>query len=246
MDFTKIDTIVKIENLSLLYEDKPLFENLHVNIYENEWNVILGSSGVGKSSLLRAIAKAEKRSIKKGIIKTKKDIKISWLSQEYSLYPWLNIVDNVQLFYHLKGKKSAQTTQKAKELLSLVKMEKHIHKKTYQLSGGQKQRVALARVLMEDADLVLMDEAFSALDAVTRIQLQDLTCKLLKNKSVILVTHDPQEALKLGNRIFILKNQPNPLEEVAKLKGDLPHKIELEKLWKLQQNLIDKLKEDEI
>ena len=94
---------------------------------------------------------------------------------------------------------------------------------------------------MQDADLILMDEPFSALDAITKIQLQDLTCNLLKNKTVVLVTHDPQEAIKLANHIYILKNQPVEIEEVAFLEGILPHKLSNEKLWNLQEELISKL-----
>lgn len=125
-------------------------------------------------------------------------------------------------------------------------MSKHLDKKTYELSGGQKQRVALARTLMSDANLILMDEPFSALDAITKIQLQDLTCQLLKNKTVVLVTHDPQEAIKLTNHIYILENQPVKINKVASLDGVLPHKLSNENLWDLQENLISKLKENNL
>ena len=152
-------------------------------------------------------------------------------------------MDNVQLYHHLKGTKTNQTLQKAEELLSQVNMSDHLNKKTYELSGGQKQRVALARTLMQDANLILMDEPFSALDAITKMQLQDLTCHLLKDKTVVLVTHDPQEAIKLANHIYILKNQPVVFEEVASLQGDLPHQLSNEKLWNLQEELISKLQE---
>lgn len=150
------------------------------------------------------------------------------------------------MYHHLKGTKTKQTLQKAKELLIQVNMSAHQNKKTYELSGGQKQRVALARTLMQEANLILMDEPFSALDAITKIQLQDLTCKLLKNKTVVLVTHDPQEAIKLANHIYIFKNQPVIIEEVASLQGTLPHLLSNEKLWNLQEELISKLKRSEI
>ncbi len=240
----KHNYIAQIQNLSLNFEDKPLFSNLNFNIIQNEWTVLLGSSGIGKSTLLRAIAGLDKKYISSGNIKIKENTKMAWLSQENSLYPWLSILDNVQLFYHLQGKKSKQTLQKAHEILEMVNMSEHIHKKPYELSGGQKQRIALARTLMQDADLILMDEAFSALDAVTRLQLQDLTCTLLKDKTVVLVTHDPQEAIRVGNNIYILKNQPVILEEVAHLKGALPHHLEEKELWDLQKNLIEKLKKE--
>jgi len=235
--------IVKIENLSLDFKGKKLFENLNFNILEDKNTALLGTSGVGKSTLLRAIANLENENISNGKIVLKEDTTIAWLSQENSLYPWLSILDNVQLYHHLKGSKTKQTLQKAKELIEQVNMTEHCEKKTYELSGGQKQRIALARTLMQEANLILMDEPFSALDAITKIQLQELTCKLLKDKTVVLVTHDPQEAIKLTNHIYILENQPLSIKEVASLQGELPHKLSNEKLWNLQEELISKLKE---
>ncbi len=238
--------IAKIQNLDLNFKGKKLFENLNFNILENTSSAILGSSGVGKSTLLRAIANLENENITNGQIILKKNTNIAWLSQENSLYPWLSILDNVQLYNHLKGNKSAQTLKKAKELLEQVNMSKHLDKKTYELSGGQKQRVALARTLMQEANFILMDEPFSALDAITKIQLQDLTCQLLKDKTVVLVTHDPGEAIRLTNHIYILENQAVKISEIAFLKGDLPHKLSNEKLWNLQEKLISKLKENNV
>ncbi len=234
--------IAQIQNLNLDFKGKKLFKNLNFDILENTSSALLGTSGVGKSTLLRCIANLEKENITKGEIVLKKGVTIAWLSQENSLYPWLSILDNVQLYHHLKGSKTKQTLEKANELLSQVNMTKHLDKKTYELSGGQKQRVALARTLMQEANLILMDEPFSALDAITKIQLQDLTCKLLKNKTVVLVTHDPQEAIKLTNHIYILENQPVKIEEIAFLQGTLPHKLSNEKIWNLQEELISRLK----
>ena len=238
--------IAQIQNLNLEFKGKKLFENLNFDILENRSTALLGTSGVGKSTLLRCIADLEKENITSGKITLKEGTNIAWLSQENSLFPWLSILDNVQLYHHLKGTKTKQTLQKAKELLNQVNMSAHQNKKTYELSGGQKQRIALARTLMQEANLILMDEPFSALDAITKIQLQDLTCELLKNKTVVLVTHDPQEAIKLANHIYIFKNQPIIIEEVASLQGTLPHLLSNEKLWNLQEELISKLKGSEI
>lgn len=238
--------IAQIQNLNLDFKGKKLFNNLNFDILENTSSALLGTSGVGKSTLLRCIADLEIENITSGKIVLKEGTNIAWLSQENSLYPWLSILDNIQLYHHLKGTKTKQTLQKARELLNQVNMSEHCDKKTYELSGGQKQRIALARTLMQEANLILMDEPFSALDAITKIQLQDLTCQLLKNKTVVLVTHDPQEAIKLANHIYILKNQPVTIEEVATLQGTLPHQLSNEKLWNLQEELISKLKGNEI
>jgi putative hydroxymethylpyrimidine transport system ATP-binding protein len=238
--------ITQIQNLNLDFKGKKLFNNLNFDILENTSSALLGTSGVGKSTLLKCIADLEKENITSGKIVLKEGTNIAWLSQENSLYPWLSILDNVQLYHNLKGTKTKKTLEKAKQLLSQVNMSKHCDKKTYELSGGQKQRVALARTLMQEANLILMDEPFSALDAITKIQLQDLTCDLLKDKTVVLVTHDPQEAIKLANHIYILKNQPVTIEEVATLQGTLPHQLSNETLWNLQEELIAKLKGSEI
>ena len=144
----KNNFIAQIQNLSLDFKGKKLFKNLNFNILENKSTALLGSSGVGKSTLLRCIADLEIENITDGKIILKEGTNIAWLSQENSLFPWLSILDNVQLYHHLKGTKTNQTLQKAEELLSQVNMSDHLNKKTYELSGGQKQRVALARTLM--------------------------------------------------------------------------------------------------
>ena len=160
-------------------------------------------------------------------------------------YPWLSIVDNVQL-ENVLLEINLQNHHQAKVLLEQVGMSEHLNKNCTQLSGGQKQRVALARVLMQNADLVLLDEPFSALDAISRYQLQNLAYELLKNKSVLLVTHDPQEALRLSQRIFVLRSpQPNQLalSDVIKPEGKAPRELNQENLWMLQQQLLNELLE---
>ncbi len=238
--------MVHIQDLSLAFGEQVLFEHLDLTLLPNEWVSLLGCSGVGKSMLLRLIAGLDIQGKIQGNIISHPNIRVSWLPQKDTLYPWLSIVDNVQLENVLFGNKSAKTTIQAKVLLEQVGMSEHLHKSCAQLSGGQKQRVALARVLMQNADLVLLDEPFSALDAISRYQLQNLAYELLKNKSVLLVTHDPQEALRLSQRIFVLRSpQPNQsaLSDVIKPEGKAPRDLNQNNLWMLQQQLLNELLE---
>ena len=126
----KNNFIAQIQNLSLDFKGKKLFKNLNFNILENKSTALLGSSGVGKSTLLRCIADLEIENITDGKIILKEGTNIAWLSQENSLFPWLSILDNVQLYHHLKGTKTNQTLQKAEELLSQVNMTDHLKKNT--------------------------------------------------------------------------------------------------------------------
>ena len=238
--------MVSIQDLSLDFGEQVLFEHLDLTLLLNEWVSLLGCSGVGKSTLLRLIAGLDIQGKIQGNIISHPNIRVSWLPQKDTLYPWLSIVDNVQLENVLFGNKSAKTTIRAKVLLEQVGMSEHLNKNCTQLSGGQKQRVALARVLMQNADLVLLDEPFSALDAISRYQLQNLAYELLKNKSVLLVTHDHQEALRLSQRIFVLRSpQPNQpaLSDVIKPEGKAPRDLNQNNLWMLQQQLLNELLE---
>ncbi|MGV6987566.1 ABC transporter ATP-binding protein [Testudinibacter sp. P80/BLE/0925] len=233
---------VQIRGLTLVFGEQSLFNDFDFDLPLGKWTVLLGRSGVGKSTLLRAIAGLEQHSIRQGNIHFARPLKLAWLAQQDSLYPWLSIVDNVQLEAHLQGKKNAATRQQAERLLRAVQMQEHQHKRCYQLSGGQRQRVALARCLMQQADLILMDEPFSALDAVTRLQLQDLACELLADKTVLLITHDPQEAVRLADQIYVLQQTAQSLTNAVTPPGSKPRPLNSASL-ELQQQLIAQLLE---
>ncbi|WP_324002123.1 ABC transporter ATP-binding protein [Pasteurella multocida] len=232
---------VEIRDLRLSYNQQPLFAGFNFVLPKGKWTTLLGASGIGKSTLVRAIAGLENHAITEGKIVLSPTQQISYMAQQDALYPWLSVLDNVQLHLHLQGKKNKQSEEKAKALLTAVNMTNHWHKPCYQLSGGQRQRVALARTLMQDANTILMDEPFSALDAVTRIQLQDLACDLLQHKTVLLITHDPQEAIRLSDTIYVLKNQPARLSEPIELSSAPPRQLGQQELWLLQEQLLAQL-----
>lgn len=232
---------VEIHQLRLAFGPQLLFDNFHFSLPQGKWTSLLGASGVGKSTLLRAIAGLENEAIQTGDIHFAPETRLAWLAQTDSLYPWLSIIDNVRLQAHLSGTKSAKNRDNALLLLEKVGLVEHLHKPCYRLSGGQRQRVALARTLMQDANLILMDEPFSALDAVTRHQLQDLAVELLKEKTVLLITHDPQEALRVSDEIRILRHQPAELSPAIILDCSRPRELGSQALWELQQQLFDEL-----
>ena len=239
--------MISIQHLTLAFGDHIIFDDLNIQFAPQQWIALLGPSGVGKSTLLRAIAGLEQQTIQQGKIKLAGSL--AWLAQRDSLYPWLSIVDNVRLQACLSGQKNAQNKERAKQLLQIVGLEKHWHKPCYQLSGGQRQRVALARTLMQETDIVLMDEPFSALDAVTKLQLQNLAYQLLQDKTVILITHDPQEALRLADQIYILQNKNEQGQAIlsqgislSKAEyGLAPRSLNQANLWQLQKQLFNQL-----
>lgn len=175
---------------------------------------ILGPSGGGKSTLLRLLA---------GLLPGHPSPltgQVAWMAQQDLLLPWLSLLENVLLGARLRG--TAAEEARARDLLGRLGLADRADALPATLSGGMRQRAALARTLMENRPLVLMDEPFSALDAITRATMQDLACDLLADRAVLLVTHDPVEACRLADRIFILGGQPATLQQGAILSGPKP------------------------
>ncbi len=183
-----------------------LFDNLELTLTPGRWTCLLGPSGVGKSTLLKLLADLPTGGEFNGRIEADDGSpiadRIAYMAQSDLLFPWLTVLDNVMLGQKLRGVKGDR--QRALELVRLVGLEAHVDKYPRQLSGGMRQRVALARTLMEDTPLVLLDEPFSALDVRTRREMQDLAFALLQHKTVLLVTHDAAEALRLAQQLLVM------------------------------------------
>ncbi|RKF14197.1 ABC transporter ATP-binding protein [Roseovarius spongiae] len=171
-----------------------------------EWTCLLGPSGVGKTTLLRLIAGVADEATLDGTIAASDGAplagRIAMMAQDALLLPWLSVAQNAMLGDRLRG--AAPDPARADKVLAGVGLAAHAQKRPGALSGGQRQRAALARTLMEDRPVVLLDEPFSALDARTRVQMQELTATRLRGCTVLMVTHDPAEAARLGQRILIL------------------------------------------
>ena len=163
------------------------------------------------------------------------------MGQQDLLMPWLSVLDNVLLGYLLRGEVKDFHRQKAAELLANMGLKSVLKEKPYRLSGGMRQRVALARTLMEEAPLILMDEPFSALDSVNRYHLQTLTAEWVQSspeKTVIMVTHDPKEALRLGHQIIVLGGFPARVHHAMTLDSPIPRDIHGETVMTLEPKLL--------
>lgn len=207
-----------IQDLDLLVEDKP---------DQGQFVGILGMSGSGKSTLLRYIAGLQAPSKGSVLIHEKEisqDNRISMVFQQYSSLPWMTVLDNVSLALRYKGVDKEERDERAMELIRLVGLEGHEYKYAQypSLSGGQLQRIAIARSLLANPEILLMDEPFGALDIKTRLQMQDLLIELWHRfqSTILFVTHDIAEVVYLADDIYILKSQPSCL--VKHIQVDLP------------------------
>nr|WP_174821944.1 ABC transporter ATP-binding protein [Ruegeria lacuscaerulensis] len=194
---------------SATIDGAPLFAPLTLTLGAGQWTCLLGGSGVGKTTVLRLIAGLETGAAFNGQI-TAGDAqpvtsRVAYMAQDDLLLPWATVAQNVSLGARLRGEKP--DLARRDRLIERMRLQDHLNKKPGELSGGQRQRVALARTLMEDRPIVLLDEPFSALDARTRADMQDLAAEALAGRTVLLVTHDPAEAARLGQSIVVMTAQ---------------------------------------
>ena len=186
---------------------KQLFGPVDLNFPAAGWSCVLGPSGAGKSTILRLLLDLETGGTFHGTVTASDGAplaeRVAMMAQSDLLMPWLPVRENVVLGARLRGE--APDMARADKLIARVGLGDHASKKPAALSGGMRQRVALARTLMEDRPIVLLDEPFSALDASTRADMQELAAEVLKDKTVVLVTHDPAEAARLGRKIFVME-----------------------------------------
>lgn len=184
----------------------PVFGPVAFEAPAGEWTCLLGPSGVGKSTILRLLAGLGDEVAFAGEMAAGDAAplarRVALMAQGDLLMPWLDVTANVTLGARLRGK--APQRDRAREVLRRVGLAGHAARRPDALSGGQRQRVALARTLMEDRPVVLLDEPFSALDARSRARMQDLAAELLAGRTVLHVTHDTAEAARLGQHILLM------------------------------------------
>jgi putative hydroxymethylpyrimidine transport system ATP-binding protein len=229
---------ITITGLELRYHhaQSPIIKGLNLTLAAGKWTCLLGQSGCGKTTLLRYLAGTSKKEIQiDGIVQINRQLSttpidgltgnIAYMAQQDLLFPWLSVVDNVCVAERF-GEKPVNERDKALNLLQQVGLYQQRDSLPQTLSGGMRQRVALARTLMQDQPVILMDEPFSALDAVTRHQLQNLTHQLLVGKTVVMITHDPLEALRLGDALYIFCGNPSYAQAISPPASTAPRRLE--------------------
>ncbi len=214
---------VSLRAARLVYGGLILFDGLDLELAGGCFTCLLGPSGIGKSSLLRLLAGLTPPGVSgdlRGGDGQPLTGRVAYMAQEDLLLPWLNVLDNITLGSRLRGERTDR--ERALALLVRVGLSDCALARPETLSGGMRQRAALARTLMEDRPVVLMDEPFSGLDALTRLRLQALAAELLAGRTVLLITHDPLEALRLGEHILIMNGRPATLSPLPDLPGVPP------------------------
>jgi NitT/TauT family transport system ATP-binding protein len=201
---------ILIEKLSKDYGGAPVLSSISTSIAQGEFVAVLGASGCGKSTLLNIVAGLEPPTA--GAV-TVPAGGAAFMFQDAALLPWLTARANIELALQLRGVPRAQRKDQAQQLLELVHLGDAGSKRPHELSGGMRQRASLARALGQDKPVLLMDEPFAALDAITRDLLHEELERiwLAQRRTVLFVTHNVREAVRLGQRVLLLSSRPGRL-----------------------------------
>ncbi|MFC4270477.1 ATP-binding cassette domain-containing protein [Sneathiella chungangensis] len=226
----------------LVFDGDTILTDLDLTLSPGKITCLLGPSGVGKSSILKILASFLPPPESSFLVTTDGDPlkgRISYMDQQDLLLPWATVLDNLLIGDRLRG--DTPDTARAMALLDQVGLTKWRDARPDALSGGMRQRVALARSLMEEAPVVLMDEPFSALDAITKYHLQALAARMLAGRTVLLITHDPMEALRLGHVIHVLSGHPARLSLPLTPAGAIPRDPSDDALQRLYSEIMTRL-----
>ena len=208
-------TVIDVSGLHKVYGPRGnhvlALRDVTMSVRRGEFVCLVGASGCGKSTLLNLLAGLDRPQA--GTLEV--NGRVSLLFQESALFPWLTARENVELPMRLAGVRSRERYERGEELLSTVRLDGFADRRPHELSGGMRQRVALARALAQGADILLMDEPFGALDAMTRDILHDELERIwgLGGLTGVFVTHDVREAVRLGDRVIVLTSRPGTVAE---------------------------------
>ena len=237
---------VLLTDVSKVYGDASnavhALDEVTLTVGTGEFVCLLGASGCGKSTLLNILAGLDRPSRGTSEVSGRTGL----MFQESALFPWLTVTGNVDLALKLRKVPKDERRARVAELLELVNLTEFAKKRPHELSGGMRQRVALARALAQDADVLLMDEPFGALDAMTRDLLHDELERLWSERSltVVFVTHNVREAVRLGDRVVLLSSRPGHVIAEFPVDEERPRRIDSPVVATQAAEITDRLKEE--
>jgi NitT/TauT family transport system ATP-binding protein len=235
---------VRIDRVGKRFGDGPLvLDDITLDIAPGEFVCLLGASGCGKSTLLNLIAGLDRPT--SGRIETPAE-GAAVMFQESALMPWLTARRNVELALRLRGVPRAERREKALELLDTVNLSDAADKRPHELSGGMRQRVALARALAQERPVLLMDEPFAALDAITRDLLHEELERVWRatGRTIVFVTHNVREAARLGQRVILLTSRPGRVGGEWRIAQTSGRRIESPEVAALSIEITDQLRKE--
>ncbi len=221
----------------------PALERVSLEVAAGEFVCLVGASGCGKSTLLNLVAGLDQPS--SGTVECPGGA-VALMFQEAALFPWLTVARNVELALQLRKSPKAERRRRVAELLETVHLGGFANRRPHELSGGMRQRVALARCLAQDARVLLMDEPFGALDAITRDLLHDELERLWRETglTVLFVTHNVREAVRLGDRVVMLSSRPGTVNADLAVDAPRPRRIESPEVAELAGGILEQLRRE--
>ena len=201
------------------YENMPIIDDISLELRENEFVALIGPSGCGKSTIFNMISGLVKIDSGQVFIDGKESTgetgKVSYMYQKDLLLPWEKIIDNAALPLRIRGYNKKDARKQVKKYFKLFGLEGFEYKYPHQLSGGMRQRAALMRTYVSSKDIILLDEPFGGLDAITRLKMQNWLLGILDKLqvSILFITHDIEEAIFLSDRIYVLSNRPAKIKK---------------------------------
>ena len=234
---------LRVEGVSKAFGAVVALDGIDMAVGRGEFVCLVGASGCGKSTLLNLLAGLDAPTA--GRIDTA-GLRPALLFQEAALFPWLTASGNIELALRLRSVPKGERRARAEELLDLVHLAGTGGRRPHELSGGMRQRVALARALAQEADLLLMDEPFGALDAMTRDVLHDELERVWSatGSTVVFVTHNVREAARLGDRIVLLTSRPGRVAATFDVDIARPRRIESPDVSALAGEVTARLREE--